>query len=310
MLQFDENGRFRILVIADIQDFQPLNAEKQKHIESLILRCDPHLVVLLGDMLFGPAVLTKKRAEQIIDSITEPLDKNRTHFVFVTGNHDKDARVSVGDQVDMYAKSPWCLTPAISDRACADAYCLDIRDDGDRPAAGLLFLDSGATRLMFSGIDYDPASASQMKFTRSLLSGGMCPPVFVFQHIPVPEIYRLVKTVPSKVPGSVKGRGPYRGKQLILKDQLSGSMNESPCPPWENAGQFDMWAESGKVRAAVFGHDHKNSFEGAVDGISLIQTSCAGLSCYGLDELRGGRLLTVFRDGHFLTKPLYYRDSE
>ena len=307
MLQFDKDNQFRILIIADIQDYRILDKNKQDHIEKLILQSNPHLVVLLGDMLFGPAVLTARRAERIIDSIVAPIDRNKIPFAFVTGNHDTDARASVPDQVDIYRKSPWCMTPKVSDRDCSDAYYLDIMDERNTAIARLLFFDSGATHLSLSGIQYDPASNEQLRFTHSHLTDNSCPPSFVFQHIPIPEIYRLVETVPAKTAGAVKGHGPFKGKYLMLKDKQNGSMNEAPCPPWKNVGQFEAWSRSGKVRAAVFGHDHKNSFEGDVEGVSLIQTSCAGLSCYGLDELRGGRLLTISSDGNFISKPLFYR---
>ena len=176
--------------------------------------------------------------------------------------------------------------------------------------ARLLFLDSGATKLSFSGLQYQPASEGQLQYTQSLLSNDACPPLFAFQHVPVPEIYQLLDVVSADSKCAVKGNGPYKGKNLIMKETCHGIMGEAPCPPWKNAGQFDAWAKSGKVRAAVFGHDHKNAFDGVIDGIALLQTSCTGLHCYGKDELRGTRLLQISADGSFEHRVLFYRNMK
>ena len=310
MLQLNKDGSFRILVIADVQDCRPLDGTKKEHLSRLICRGNPDLIVLLGDMLFGPLVWTRTGAKQIISSILDPIGQSQIPFAVVSGNHDQDARMPFLDQVEQYRESPLCLTPGAKERNCAGAWHLDVSDDQGDVRARLLFLDSGATKLTLSGIQYIPADQGQMEYTKALLSETDCPPVFVFQHIPVPEIYRLIKYVNAGEPGAVRGRGPNRGKYLALLDPSCGVMNESPCPPWENGGQFDAWVQSGKVKAAVFGHDQINSFTGKVENVMMIQTSCAGLSCYGRDELRGGRMLTVFPEGRFDTYPMYYREMK
>ena len=310
MLQFDNNRQFRILILADVQEYRILNEESKRLIQQAILLANPHFIVLLGDMLFGPLIPTKRRTERIIDSILAVIEMHRIPFAIVSGNHDKDAITSFQKQISMYKKSSLCLTPAISDRKCPDAYYLDVTGNHGEACARLLFLDSGATKLSLSGLQYRPASDGQLRFTRSLLSNDACPPLFVFQHVPVPEIYKLIDVVSAETDYVVKGNGPYKGRYLIMKEQCHGIMGEAPCPPWENAGQFDDWAKSGKVRAAVFGHDHKNSFDGVIDGIALLQTSCAGLHCYGKDELRGTRLLQISADGSFEHRVLYYRNMK
>lgn len=308
MLQLNENGRFRILIIADVQDCRVPDENKKAHLDRLIRTAKPQLVVLLGDILFGPGIFTGRRVGQIVDAVVTTVERHRVPFVYVSGNHDMDARVPVRDQVDMYRKSAYCLTPSIAERACADAYALDVGTEGRRAAARLIFMDSGATRVTISGIRYYPPREELLHYTDLLLSDVDCPPAYIFQHIPVPEICRLLQAVPPDTPGSIKGHGPYRGKRLALMDSRNGVLGEMPCPSWENTRQFSAWVSSGKVRAAVFGHDHKNAFAGCVEGITFLQTSCAGLSCYGDAQTRGGRLLEISRNGSFASYPLFYRD--
>lgn len=308
MLKFDCNRQFKVLVVADVQAYRPLNTTKQGHLQALINKCVPDLVVLLGDMLLGLGMLTHRRARRVIASIVEPIDRLRIPFVFIGGNHDLEACMSLEKQIDMYRLSAHCLTPPVSRRERKDLYHLDIVDEDHQAAVRLLFIDSGVTRLTLRGLCYMPAPLKQVQYVQKLLSSPSCPPAYIFQHIPIPEIYRLLREVDSSVQDAVPGRGPYRGRYLKLTDDSSGVLGEAPCSPWENTGQYDAWVHSGKVRGAVFGHDHKNSFVGKLNNISLIQTSCAGLSCYGRNDLRGGRLLTISSDGSFETQELFYCD--
>lgn len=310
MLRFDSYGQFRILIISDIQEWKIPEERYSRYIEKIVQANKPDMAILLGDMLFGPLVWTHRRTEVLIGSIVKLLERYHLPFAFVLGNHDMDSFVPVTQQVDLYRRSSLCITPKISERRCPGAYSIDIRDTNDNAVIRLLMMDSGATRITLSGIQYIPIDNEQLKFTKSLLSDQECPPVFVFQHIPVPEIYSLLKSVPPEVPGAVHGHGSDRNRYFVLKDNADGTLGEAPCPPGENVGQFDEWIQSGKVRAAVFGHDHKNSFVRSLDGVTLIQTSCAGLNCYGREDIRGCRMLSISSDGSFNTSPIYYQDLE
>lgn len=228
--------------------------------------------------------------------------------MFVAGNHDQDTRFSLDKQIKIYRESSLCMTPPLSERSCSGAYTLLIKGVKNKTLAKLLFLDSGKTKLTSNGIKYLPPDKTQLVFSERELGENNQAPVFVFQHVPVPDIYRLIRTENRSFPGAVRGHGPYRGRFLSLKEQKNGVMGEAPCPSWENTRQFAGWTRSGRIVAALFGHDHKNSFVGKVDGVSLIQIACAGLSCYGTDSLRGGQLLILYPDGSWKTKALYYRD--
>ena len=307
MLHFDTNGEFRVLIIADVQDGKPLDDIKQKKIEELIDAANPGLIVLLGDMIFGPVVFTEKKAYAIIESILKPIEERQIPFAFVTGNHDIDSRVAMDKQMEMYCRSSLCVTPMPSDRKCRESYSLYIRDK-DKPAVQLLFHDSGKTHITLRGILYDPVSSEQLKYETEALQENKDIPAFVFQHIPVPEIYKLISVTDKETQGSIRTGSFLNRKYMKLKNPQDGTLGEHPCPPDKNAGQFDNWVRSGNVKAAVFGHDHKNSFCGEVEGIKLIQTACAGLSCYGDDRLRGGRVVKIHSDGTLSTEELIYRD--
>ena len=307
MLQLNKDNQFRILVIADIQVWIPLSRDKQSYIRKLIQTASPDLIVLLGDMVCGPLMLTKRRIHAVIHSILEPIWESGIPYTFISGNHDQDARMSLEDQIHIYRENPNCITPLPSDRDCKGAYVVEIMNNNNK-IAKLLFIDNGATQITLQGVQYFPADKIQLDYTQRLLQEETKTPIFIFQHVPVPEIYQLIEVKDAFSSGSVRGHGPYRGKYLSLKKGIDGILGEAPCPSWTNTQQYVDWKNSRKVAAAIFGHDHKNSFTGEVGGVSFVQVSCAGLTCYGTDSLRGGQLLTLYSNGEWSTKPLYYRD--
>jgi hypothetical protein len=103
------------------------------------------------------------------------------------------------------------------------------------------------------------------------------------------EILELVEECPKGTLGAV--RGP-EDKYYKLKSGVQGVMGEYPCCVTNKNGQLDAIKECGDVKAVVFGHDHTNCFEGEVDGVRLIQTSCASFRCYGTRD-RGIRIFDI-----------------
>ena len=54
-LQFDENGEFRILIVADTQDIDKPQKETLALLEAELDAAQPDLVVFLGDQIHGPS---------------------------------------------------------------------------------------------------------------------------------------------------------------------------------------------------------------------------------------------------------------
>lgn len=269
----------KILVLADIQTKRPLSRAEKDGLSDLIRRASPDLVVLLGDVIFAPFVLSSARFSKIINSVTEPITTANIPLALVSGNHDLDGIIPIERQLEIYNNYPGCLTPQISYRECAGGYTLSHKELPGLPLGmTLLFLDSGRTKVSHRGIEFLPPTDEQLDYSDKVL--GLCKKAVVFQHITVPDVSS------AKI--------------------VSGIMGEKPCPSYENVRQFPAWVRSGNVSAAVFGHDHKNSFVAELDGIKLIQTPCAGLKCYGTDGLRGGRIVTILDDGTVETEELLH----
>lgn len=304
-----KSNSLRVLVVADIQAHKALDETNQKYLCELIQKTSPDLAVLLGDVLFGPFVLSKNQCHSIIRSVLEPFKSFDIPVAFVTGNHDLDTVISLEQQLEYYYEYSLFTTPKIYDRLCTGAYVTDVVDDERNTLFRLMFIDSGKTKISFNGIRYYPATNEQLDYTDHILCQKNTSPVIVFQHIPVPEIYQLLQTGRKQTKGTVPGKGPYKKQFLSLKKDVTGVLGEAPCPSWENNKQLSAWLNSKKVQAAVFGHDHKNAFSGKLQHMDIIQSPCAGLSCYGNDELRGCTLLTIHKDGKIENKLYSYAQN-
>ncbi len=307
-LQCGPDGRFDILILSDIQEHRPLDAVSLDLIRGAVRRTRPALTVLLGDMIFGVLLHTPRGAEGVISSILGPILEEGVPFALVFGNHDIDSLVREERQLQEYLKSPLCLTPSLGGRECRQGYTLDVKKrDGGETAFSLMFLDSGATSFGRYGIGFRGPDADAVAWSEGILAKRRPLPFFIFQHVPVMSICRLIRSGDTDTGNAVRGRAVYRGRWLTLDAAADGVLGETPCPQWQDRDrQFEGWVRAGCVRAAVFGHDHKNSFEGAVDGIWILQTQCAGLHCYGTDSLRGYRTLSVFEDGSFESAAFTY----
>jgi hypothetical protein len=95
----------------------------------------------------------------------------------------------------------------------------------------------------------------------ALLNGGKRVNSLVFQHIIVKEVYDALDKTDKKelfaFDDLYEENVYYRfGKE----GTYYGTLNERPCPGYENHGQFDAMAENGDVLAMFTGHDHTNAF--------------------------------------------------
>ena len=122
------------------------------------------------------------------------------------------------------------------------------------------------------------------------------PYALVFQHIPVPEYYNVIKKVNKGTPGAVEAFGAHRGEFYVLPEELKkdgGFLLEAPAVTGEHTGEFDALAEDGAVAAICVGHDHHNSFAAPYKGIKLIYTQGAGFHVYGPHLKRGVRVFAL-----------------
>ena len=320
VLQFDENGEFRILIVADTQDTATPQEATLRLLYAELDAADADLVVFTGDQVHGPSVRTEAAMEKALDAILAPVAERGIPFAAVFGNHDNEGGVSKETQLAIYQSYPGCLMSAGPDgiTGCGNYNLLVWSSDGSRPVCNLWFLDSGTygekgvskyARVEQDQIDWYTSTAGALAEQY-----GEMLPAYLFQHIIVPEIYDLLTEVPAsekKTDGVVEGFSSRSGHYYKMGDGFTaGHLGEAPCPPDIPSVEFAAIRDTGDVVAAFFGHDHKNDFVGTYEGVDLVNTSGTGFYIYGDREYHGARLIVLHENtpAEYDTEMLYYKD--
>ena len=319
------NGSFRIMIVGDPHVKSKFNTQKDinkikdymRFQYEAVKRISPDLIVLMGDNVSG------ENAEQIRSSlikITLPYLDAGIPFAFVLGNHDLQGNIKdIKEYYDIYRTVPGCLLPEEENVNEFGDYCLTVKSsDNTENAFNMWFIYSGdkADRKYYS--EYDFVKTKQIEWykdtAKKLAHGNNVLPAVLFQHIPVPEVFRLLnrKSFFSLLTDGIEGLNFKRNEYYDLNKKIGteGYMGEVPCSPEYNNGEFEAWKETGDIAAAFFGHDHMNDFIGMVDGIVLAQNKTASFNVYGDGLMQGVRVLDINEKNprDIKTEMIYYRD--
>ncbi len=324
-LQFNKNGKFRILLMGDPHEYYtPSKGLDKKSRDFLVLEnmaldeLQPDLVVYMGDNTHSDTVAGLRAS---IERITRPVTSRGVPLGVIFGNHDFEAKVSdPWEYISAYREYKNSLFPRrAGDFSSRYDYHAVIRSsDGARDAFNLWFLYSGNRAGAEYASKYDFVRPEQIAWYEEKAAelkeknGGKTVPSIVFQHIPVPEEFELLREVTAwRVPfDAVLGQDERRGHYYVKKKGVAGYLGEAPCAPSVNSGQFDSWVKTGDVKAAFFGHDHMNDFVGDVRGITLGQCKLAGFHPYGDGTRQGVRVIDLDENApeRFVTYMVRYRE--
>lgn len=300
-LQFDENGQFKIMLFADSQDDESLEATTIQLMKESIAKYEPDLVVYLGDNTVAAGYDNQYAA---IQAILAPVIEANVPFAFVFGNHDQEQGVEKEDLLAMYQEigGDLCLTtdavPEIY--GCGNSNLTILSSDGTEVAFNLWFFDSGSSLRDESGEwdGYDYVREDQIAWYEATAAeladanGGKAVPSMAFQHIIVPEVYEAM--YPS-LPFGIKDF-TYKNVAYLPVPSFSahtGFIFEPPCPSYYSAGQFDSWVETGDIIGSFYGHDHVNSFTVNYKGIDITTVPSVGCNSYSNEITRGVGLITL-----------------
>ncbi len=295
LLKFNSDGSFGMLLFGDIHekyDYETAPAFKdfQKLMTASIEEYKPDICVFLGDNLSSALCRDDYDAFcKALEGVFKPAFDRGIPVYAIMGNHEHDAGVDE-DLIRAYSSVPLLNMRSESFPGKADYHEVVYSSDGKEPKAILWFLDSN-NLCSDQGVDcdstsYDYVHTDQIEWFEKTYAeenekAGSVLPSYVFQHIPVPEEYELLRKAKFyELPVSVKGHNTLSGNRYVGKSGTKGYVGEGPCAPDFNNGQFESWKKTGGVKAAFFGHDHLNDFSGFVDGIYLAQHKTAGFRVY------------------------------
>lgn len=329
-LKFNDDGKFKILQLADIQDNQTLSGVTKAFIESMIATEKPDLIVLTGDNIDGTSSGTARNADKAIRAMFDMLEPFGIPVAATFGNHDDQRHDLTKEQQMAIYQEYKCNISIDQDNTLLDesgavvdlegcgTYNLPIMSsDGSKTAFNLWILDSGAYEETGG---YDHVRENQLKWMKQTAAsltaenGGEPIPSMIFQHIIVPNIYEALEEVPF---GTANSFGHHSKFYRLPSWAVEGSsMNEAPTCSEVDGGEVDAAIEIGGVLAIVSGHDHVNSFQLAYPSpenkeFDLINTQTCGVSAYGLTSLRGVRVFELDENdlSTFETRTTRYEDT-
>lgn len=318
-----KNGKFKIMLIGDLHEEYNMHSEnaseKVEDMHALLTKAveqlNPDLVVYLGDNAFAD---NKMQMRSVISRILYPVSVKDIPFAVVYGNHDRECGVSLEEQTRLYNEHDNCYLFNADDSITGYGnYNLLVKaSKSDKDILNLWFMDSNNLAENKDISKYDWVHQDQIDWYKKTAleikekNGGETIPALLFQHIPVPEEYELLREAkPYELLDSVPGHEKRSDKNYVLKDNVEGYMGEGPCTPCVNSGQFAAWKEVGDVIGAFFGHDHMNDFVGYVDGIMLAQSKTAGFRVYTDGGRSGVRLITIDENNptNIFTRMYYFK---
>ena len=293
------SGSFKIMQITDIQDAADVDTETLRLVEAALDREKPDLVVLTGDQVRGqvPSMKKEENVEKTIRQIIAPFEARGVPFTLAFGNHDAQG-VPAEKQLAWYMESSMCVardTPGVS--GCAN-HNLVIEGTNGRPVLNIYMLDSHGNASLKGYEPLEPDQVEWYRETREALraQAGNYVPSLLFQHIPVEAMYRLLIPHEKKTKNAIRGFAAFKDKYYTLEESKihpGGRLCEALCVPNSDVGLFDAAREKGELLGMYFGHDHKNSFAGPVDGIDLGYCPGCGFAAYGDGVRRGVRVFEI-----------------
>lgn len=292
-LQFNEDGTFKIMQVADIQDDHHLIPATLDFFKLAIETEKPDLVVLLGDNISGvPSDFkdiekARKNTAKAIDCYMSFFEEMKQPVAMVFGNHDTENDVTKEEQMKMYMSYDCCLAIDEGDSisGCGTYNLPVLSSDGKKVAYNLWFFDSYlhdaekgiSDNIQQDQIDWYIKTSEELKEA----NGGKPVDSMAFQHIPPKEIEKA--------------------------EFIDGETNEPPSPSSGESLQVPAMLRQGDVRAIFFGHDHVNTYTALYEGIYLINCPTSGFGSYG-DMNRGLRFVTINENNtsEFETKLINY----
>lgn len=111
-LRFKSNGKFKILMLSDIQETLNYDKRTLNGINKIIEAEKPDLVILGGDNCDGTVLKTEKELREYLDIFSTPMESRKIPWAHIFGNHDHDIEVDDIKKTKLYEEYEYCIFKA------------------------------------------------------------------------------------------------------------------------------------------------------------------------------------------------------
>jgi len=284
-LTFNEDGSFKVLILADIHMTVGENATKvqsaKDRIKLLVDREDPDLVIFTGDNTLYSSTEQTLRAN--ISAMVSYIEEKKIPWCHVYGNHDHEHALSKFEQHEIYKSYEYCISkdnPAGRYIEGVGNYVHAVYNKDGSVGALIYLLDSGAYA---SSGGYDYIRINQIRWYKEAsediekYNGGRKVPSIMAFHIPL-----------------IENKYAYENrdnKEIVI--EYTGERNEEICSSTVDTTLFETVLERGDVKAIVTGHDHVNDYMYNYMGVMLASSPNFSELTYNNASVHGARVFNI-----------------
>ena len=282
-LQFHRSGKFRVLQLADIQDGPKVSKDTIRLIEASLDAARPDVVIFTGNQIAGydDAYRDTFRKRQWEPARRGKIERTRAKV---------RAGINPPCNMDDSAANPGFLVRSVPSSGLPDqpvaacepgTFAMPVLDqDRQRAVLGLVVLNSGDYAREGG---YGRPSDAALRFVHDV-PRWLGVRSLVFQHMPLPQFYDVLKAMPANADNAIQGYRKYDAQYYVLDDDRTlpgGYLGEGVSCPDEDCGEFAALRDTDGYIGVVVGHDHRNGFVGSLNGMMLVATPTCGFGSYG-----------------------------
>ena len=260
----------------------------------------PDLITLTGDQVSGVYVrYTLKKICKFLDGYGIP-------WAPVLGNHDGQWNVTRNGNGDIYLSGKYknvVFRKNDPDLGVGN-YIINITKD-NKSVHTVFMIDSHDSRTYDSGEDYDYIWQSQIDWYDWAVkgiaetNGGDVVPSSCFFHIPLVEYIDAYNGYEE---------GIYEGGNVNNEEVCCSEHNNKENP--YNSGFFSKLQELGSTKLVMVGHDHTNCSWVNYKGITLAYGLKSGYGSYYNDNVIGGTVVKINKNGSTSLDYYHYINGE
>ena len=318
-LRFNSDGKFKILMMSDIQETVNFNPVTMNAIKKCLDSEKPDLVILGGDNCDGRIINDADTLHKYVDIMSRPFEERAIPWAHVWGNHDHDVGIDEDIHQSIYMQHEYCISKSVSGITGQSNFVLPVLShNGEKIKFNIWGLDSGNNIYDYAKKNYGKESSLP---TDALLPERICSyksewgfvtfdrimwyynssleletyngekiNSLMITHIPVWEIFNIV----------------HNRKEC----KTVGEHPENYGLGTFNSGLFAAVLQRKDVRAMCGGHSHLNDASGVYCGVILSTDGSIGYSAYGDNERRGARVFEINENdpATVKTRMIYCRD--